>query len=80
MTTTTATGATAPAGRAAGGNALAGTGILLRFILRRERIRIPAWVAGIALVQVGGAAAYPDIYPTEADRQNQARSSVKTRR
>lgn len=50
----------------------AGTGRLLRFNLRRDRVRIPAWLAGITVVQVAGAASYPDLYPTVADRQNQA--------
>jgi ABC-2 type transport system permease protein len=51
---------------------MTGTGTLLRFNLRRDRIRIPAWLAGITLVQVLGAASYPDLYPTEADRMAQA--------
>lgn len=51
---------------------LAGTAVLTRFNLRRDRIRIPAWVLGITLVQVGGASGYPGVYPTEADRQAQA--------
>ncbi|MGH3735259.1 MAG: ABC transporter permease [Micromonosporaceae bacterium] len=64
--------AEAPARHADRGNPLTGTGTLLRFNLRRDRWRIPAWLAGILLMQVGGAAAYPDIYPTEADRLQQA--------
>ncbi|HEX6969675.1 MAG TPA: ABC transporter permease [Micromonosporaceae bacterium] len=64
--------ATVPARSTPGGAALAGTGSLIRFILRRDRIRIPAWLAGIALVQISGAASYPGLYPTEADRRNQA--------
>lgn len=70
--TITATRAPAPTGRASGGRTLAGTGTLIRFILRRDRIRLPVWLAAILTVQVGGAAAYPDIYPTAADRLNQA--------
>jgi ABC-2 type transport system permease protein len=70
MTTTTV--APAPTKAPARGNGLTGTGSLLRFNLRRDRIRLPAWVLGIAVVQVGGAASYPDLYPTAADRQNQA--------
>ncbi|MQA25166.1 MAG: ABC transporter permease [Micromonosporaceae bacterium] len=71
MTATVAT-PRAPVSHAARGNALTGTGTLIRFNLRRDRLRIPAWLAGIALVQVGGAASYPDIYPTAADRFKQA--------
>jgi ABC-2 type transport system permease protein len=72
MTATAVPETVEPAGGMTGANALAGTGTLLRFILRRDRIRIPAWVGAIALVQVAGAAAYPDLYPTEADRMGQA--------
>ncbi|HEX6075449.1 MAG TPA: ABC transporter permease [Micromonosporaceae bacterium] len=72
MTTAVATSAAAPTRNAARGNALTGTGTLLRFILRQDRIRVPAWLAGIILVQVSGAASYPDLYPTEADRMGQA--------
>lgn len=61
----------APAATARGGG-LTGTGKLLRFNLRRDRIRLPAWLATIALVQVGGASSYPDLHPTAADRQGQA--------
>lgn len=68
--TLTATQAYAPT-RAAGGSSLAGTGTLVRFILRRERIRVPVWIAALLAVQVGGAASYPDIYPTLADRMAQ---------
>lgn len=75
----TATEARAPAGpppsgarRRAGTRPLAGAGTLLRFNLRRDRLRIPAWLAVLTLLQVGGAASYPDLYPTQADRQTQA--------
>jgi ABC-2 type transport system permease protein len=55
-----------------GSRPFAGTGTLVRFILRRDRLRVPAWLATITLVQVAGAASYPDLYPTAADRQQQA--------
>lgn len=74
MTTTTdcAHASAAAAGPAGRRGPFAGTGTLVRFNLRRDRVRIPAWLAGITLVQVGGAAIYPDTYPTAADRQTQA--------
>ncbi|HEX5996425.1 MAG TPA: hypothetical protein VFY84_14900 [Jiangellales bacterium] len=72
MTATTATRAPAPVGRAAGGNALTGTGTLVRFNLRRDRIRIPAWLAALGLVQVTAPSTYAGLYPTEADRLGQA--------
>jgi ABC-2 type transport system permease protein len=65
--------ASAPAGPVrVVGKALTGTGTLIRFNLRRDRIRIPAWIAGIALVQVSAPSTYEGIYPTPADRLNQA--------
>lgn len=38
-----------PAGRSAG-DVLAGTGTLVRFILRRERIKLSAWLLGITVL------------------------------
>ena len=58
-----------PTGRA---EALAGTGTLIRFILRRDRVRMPVWIAATALPAVATAVSYPDLYPTAADRQAQA--------
>jgi ABC-2 type transport system permease protein len=49
-----------------GGN-LAGTGTLVRFILRRDRIKLPAWILGIALFVFYYGAALPQIYATEDD-------------
>ncbi len=55
-----------------GGGPFTGTAMLVRFALRRDRFRIPAWLVGITAVQVGGAAMYPDLYPTAVDRRIQA--------
>lgn len=55
-----------------GGNHLAGTGALVRFILRRDRVRIPVWVAALGLTTIGTAASFPDLYPTAEDRQARA--------
>ena len=57
-------------------NATAGTGTLLRLILRRDRVRIPLWVGGIAFVQIAGASSYPELLPTLNDRL--AHASVMT--
>jgi ABC-2 type transport system permease protein len=54
------------------GGPLTGFGTLLRLIVRRDRIRVPLWILGIAGTQVAGAAAYPGLYPDPADRQVQA--------
>src|SRR5690625_1863915 len=47
---------------------LTGLGTLVRFNLRRDRIRIPAWVLGIAITMAATAASYPGLYPTDAER------------
>jgi ABC-2 type transport system permease protein len=41
----------APAGRSPG-DVLAGTGTLIRFILRRERTKLPAWLLGITMLLI----------------------------
>ncbi|WP_151526941.1 ABC transporter permease [Serinicoccus kebangsaanensis] len=50
-----------------GGTAFAGTGTLVRFMLRRDRIKLPAWVCGLGLFVVYIGAALPQIAPTEDD-------------
>lgn len=47
---------------------LAGLGTLLRFALRRDRLRLPMWILGIMLATVGTAASFPATYPTAEDR------------
>ncbi len=53
-------------------NEFKGTSTLIRFMLRRDRVRIPLWIAGIVGFVLLFAAAVPGIYPTEADRQARA--------
>jgi ABC-2 type transport system permease protein len=55
-------------------SAFAGTGGLLRLALRRDRIRIPAWSVGSALLLVAVASSWDRLYPTEADRLGLAQS------
>lgn len=50
----------------------AGTGTLIRFILRRDRVRIPVWIGAITLFVIGSALALPGSYPTAEDRQARA--------
>jgi len=50
--------------------ALAGTGALVRLILRRDRIILPLWVAVLALLPVAIANTLADLYPTAAERQS----------
>lgn len=66
-TTTIARSAGAPS--STGSDTFAGTGTLVRLILRRDRIRIPAWIGAITLFTVGSAASFPATYPTAGDRQ-----------
>ncbi|BEH01842.1 exporter of polyketide antibiotics [Brooklawnia propionicigenes] len=54
------------AGSDARGNSLAGTGRLLLFMLRRDRIRFPAWVLGLALMMAYFANALGTILDEDA--------------
>lgn len=72
--TATATRPAAPADVSTMANALAGTGTLVRFMLRRDRVRIPVWIGAITAGTVASAASFPDIYADAADRQ--ARSAL----
>ncbi|MPY79923.1 MAG: ABC transporter permease [Actinophytocola sp.] len=51
---------------------MTGFGTLLRFALRRERIRIPVWIAALTLLTLGTVAGFPDLYPTAESRQSRA--------
>lgn len=51
------------------GNGLAGTGKLVRFNLRRDRIKLPAWLLGIFVFVFYYGAALPQLYQTEEDLQ-----------
>lgn len=55
-----------------GGSTLAGTGTLVRFMLRRDRIRLPVWILAITLFTLASVAALPDLYPTASERQARA--------
>ena len=50
------------------GSELAGVGVLTHFALRRDRVRLAVWIAGITLLVVTTATSYASRYPTEADR------------
>ncbi|WP_096186668.1 ABC transporter permease [Evansella halocellulosilytica] len=49
-----------------------GTGTMLRFILRRDRIRLPIWLIAITATIVIMLASFEGLYPTEAERQGMA--------
>lgn len=44
---------------------LTGTGALVRFMLRRDRLKLPAWLAGMGLFVLYVGAALPTVAPTE---------------
>lgn len=45
------------------------TGVLSRFILRRDRVRIPVWLFSLSLTTFVVAQAFTDLYATDQDRQ-----------
>ncbi|MFI7679231.1 ABC transporter permease [Actinophytocola sp. NPDC049390] len=69
MTTTTTRTAVTAQDR---GSALTGTGALVRFILRRDRVRIPVWLAALTITTVGTAQSFQDLYGDDADRARTA--------
>jgi ABC-2 type transport system permease protein len=51
---------------------VAGTGALVRNIVRRDRVRMLVWVGGIVALTASSAAGVDGIYPTEADLRRAA--------
>jgi len=47
----------------AGERTLTGTGTLVRFAMRRDRLRLPVWVLAVAATLIGLAASFPGLYP-----------------
>lgn len=45
------------------------TGKLARFIVRRDRARLPIWIVSILAITLAVAAAFPDLYSSEIERQ-----------
>lgn len=75
--TATQTPAGAPAAAPSAGaraGTLAGTGTLLRFDLRRDRIRIPAWVAALGFGSISVLSSFQQSYPEAADRADIAQT------
>ena len=54
---------------------LTGTAVVTRFIVRRNRVRIVVWVAGIAVLVALLAASVQGLYPTQADLDQAAAAS-----
>lgn len=57
---------------------LVGTGRLARLILRRDRVRLPIWIAVLAVLPIGTARAFIDLYPTAAEREQLANTVAST--
>ncbi len=53
--------------RTAGDGPHTGTGTLVRFMLRRDRIKLPAWLAGLGLYVLYIGTAFPQLAPTEQE-------------
>lgn len=49
------------------GSPLTGTVVLTRFLLRRDRVKLPAWVGGLGVFVLYIGAALPQLAPTEDD-------------
>ncbi|MET8570410.1 ABC transporter permease [Streptomyces sp. NPDC004783] len=71
--TATASAAASVAARPRGSEQLAGTGTLLRFALRRDRVMIPVWVAVTALMVLSMPGTIEGLYGTAADRADLVR-------
>ncbi|PNV36738.1 ABC transporter permease [Streptomyces sp. DH-12] len=66
--------APAPTGPVTGGNALAGTRTLIRFVLRRDRVRLPVWVLALSLGTLATANSFRTLYDDPQERANAVRS------
>jgi len=53
---------------------LVGTGALVRLILRRDRLVLPAWLVPVGLLPVGVTSSLAGVVPTEAARTQMART------
>ncbi|MDN3268233.1 ABC transporter permease [Streptomyces sp. MA15] len=75
MTTgTTTPRAPAPTGPVTGGNTLAGTRTLIRFALRRDRVRLPVWVLALSLGTLATANSFRTLYDDPQERASAVRS------
>lgn len=59
-------------------NAFVNTGALVRLALRRDRIMLPAWILGLAVLAVSSAAAAEGLYPTVDSRVHAAEAANNT--
>jgi ABC-2 type transport system permease protein len=56
-------------------SSVAGTGQLIRLAVRRDRVPLPIWIVGSAVVLAAGAAAVAKEFPTEAGRAEALRGA-----
>lgn len=54
------------------GGAFTGTGALVRFILRRDRVRLPVWLAGLTVGTIATASSFQDLYRGLPEREQVA--------
>lgn len=59
-------------------NAYVGTGALVRLALRRDRIMLPSWIAGLVFLAASSAAAAEGLFPTVRARVQSAEVSNNT--
>ncbi|MEV6020916.1 ABC transporter permease [Streptomyces sp. NPDC051997] len=76
MTATTTSAAGPSTARAGGSRPLAGTGTLLRFALRRDRVTTPLWIGVTALMVLSLPASLKSVYSTPAERASLARQML----
>lgn len=62
----------APAFRQRREGSLRGTAALVRFTLRRDRIRIPVWIAALVFGTVSSVSSFTGTYPSAKERQARA--------
>lgn len=74
MTTLTIRAAHRPAPSSARGSALTGTRTLVRFALRRDRVRMPIWLVALTFFTISSATSFRDLYGSDAARENIAQS------
>lgn len=60
-----------PPVRGTAGGTLAGMATLLRFMLRRDRVRFPAWTLGVALLMGYFTTALNSVYSTTEQLESQ---------
>ncbi|MFD8740696.1 ABC transporter permease [Streptomyces sp. NPDC059618] len=76
MTATTPTATGTFTARTGGSRPLAGTGTLLRFALRRDRVTTPLWIGVTALMVLSLPASLKSVYSTPAERASLARQML----